>query len=228
MFHKYYDEIYSKKDYKFEVDTILSMIDYKPNRILDIGCGTGNHTMEFFNRGFKINGIDNDPKMIDVAKTKNPDIFAWHYHPFYPGQFKNFDLSISMFNVINYIDDLEELINFFESTFFLTNKNFIFDCWNGVAAMIDLPKRIWKEDGKFKIHINPTIDLMNQTVEIENKIYRNEVSFNYNYKQTLWTPRILKEILKMVGFRKVEMFEWMNTDFKATEKAWKIMVKCDI
>ena len=50
---KYYDLIYSKKDYVNETKFILSMIrqnKVKGKNILEVGCGTGGHAIFLFRR----------------------------------------------------------------------------------------------------------------------------------------------------------------------------------
>ena len=42
----------------------------KYERVLDIGCGTGNHLLHFRRLGLNINGIDASPYMIDLAKKR--------------------------------------------------------------------------------------------------------------------------------------------------------------
>ena len=41
-------------------------------RVLDLGCGTGNLGSLFSERGCDVWGIDFSPAMIDIAKAKNP------------------------------------------------------------------------------------------------------------------------------------------------------------
>lgn len=41
---------------------------------LDIGCGTGNYTIEFSKRGVKMIGIDPSEAMLSIARTRNSDV----------------------------------------------------------------------------------------------------------------------------------------------------------
>ena len=53
-----------------EVDFIEREISYnKKGRILDIGCGTGRHSLELARRGYSVTGIDLSPDMIGKAKA---------------------------------------------------------------------------------------------------------------------------------------------------------------
>ena len=47
---------------------------YEDYEVLDVGCGTGNYTIELFNKGLKISGLEPSELMLDVAKEKNQKI----------------------------------------------------------------------------------------------------------------------------------------------------------
>jgi len=47
---------------------------YHPASVLDAGCGTGRVAIELSRRGRAVTGIDLDPRMLEVARRKAPDI----------------------------------------------------------------------------------------------------------------------------------------------------------
>ncbi len=54
-----------------ECDFIEKEINYnKTGRILDIGCGTGRHTIELTKRGYTVTGIDLSDSMLEQARKK--------------------------------------------------------------------------------------------------------------------------------------------------------------
>ena len=54
-----------------ECDFIENEIDYNKNiRILDIGCGTGRHSIELAKRGYSVTGVDLSDSMLKRAKEK--------------------------------------------------------------------------------------------------------------------------------------------------------------
>ncbi len=54
-----------------EVDFIEKKINFdKSKKILDIGCGTGRHSIELAKRGYKVTGIDLSESQLKRAKEK--------------------------------------------------------------------------------------------------------------------------------------------------------------
>ena len=45
----------------------------KGERILDIGCGTGNHLLLFYRLGLDVTGLDASPYMLDIARSRLGD-----------------------------------------------------------------------------------------------------------------------------------------------------------
>ena len=53
-----------------EVDGLTSLLDIQPDdRILDLGCGVGRHTLEFARRGHKVVGVDRTKSYLERAKA---------------------------------------------------------------------------------------------------------------------------------------------------------------
>ena len=73
---EYYDAIYSFKDYGSEAVQIADLVrSVQPSArtILDVACGTGEHALRLSrDHGFVVDGIDLDPALLDIARTKHP------------------------------------------------------------------------------------------------------------------------------------------------------------
>ena len=70
-----YGKTYDRESFTFgtigECDFIEKEINFnKLTRILDIGCGTGRHSIELTKRGYKITGIDLSESLLKRAKEK--------------------------------------------------------------------------------------------------------------------------------------------------------------
>jgi SAM-dependent methyltransferase len=66
-----YDEnVFTKNSLK-EVDFLTEELALKPGAaILDVGCGTGRHSVELAKRGYKVTGIDLSAEMLKEAREK--------------------------------------------------------------------------------------------------------------------------------------------------------------
>lgn len=56
---------------RLEKELVFSLMDVKPGKTsLDVGCGTGNYTIELAKRGLKTTGIDSSEEMLALAEEK--------------------------------------------------------------------------------------------------------------------------------------------------------------
>ncbi len=54
---------------------LIELLDLAPAaRVLDIGCGTGDHAAELRRRGFQVVGIDADAAMVQRARESHPEV----------------------------------------------------------------------------------------------------------------------------------------------------------
>lgn len=243
LFYEYYDTIYSVKDYSSEVSVILNIYKTRlktvPRSILDVGCGTGNHSILFADQGCRVVGVDLDDKMIEIAKKKprpaedNPAFYCMDVSDV---PRTRFDLAVSMFNVISYIRDIGTLKAFFKSISKKLSVHglFIFDCWNGLAAILDPPKikksKVKLDNETIEIETFPDMNLMDQMVKVKNlvtvKKNGQKKRFEYDYTQYLWTPSTVTMILKENGFDKISVVQDMKQNISAKHNTWKIMFIC--
>lgn len=102
-----YNETRSADPYIAE--RLLKKLNPKTNRLyLDVGCGTGNYTSTFQDKGYHFIGIDPSEKMLEKAKQKNKQV-DWKL-----GQAENIPLKNESINgiigslTIHHWDDLEK------------------------------------------------------------------------------------------------------------------------
>lgn len=65
--------------YFFEMGAVMALLPPPPQKLLDMGCGTGWTSLFFAKRGYEVTGIDVAPDMIDIA-SKNRDKELKNYH----------------------------------------------------------------------------------------------------------------------------------------------------
>ena len=72
-YSKYYDSLYTDKNYKDEsqlIKKIIKKYSSKPVNLLDIGCGTGEYPKLLTSNNLHVTGLDKSSYMIKKAKKK--------------------------------------------------------------------------------------------------------------------------------------------------------------
>src|SRR3989337_1249699 len=85
---RYYDLLYSWKDYEAEAKSLHELIQqHNPGAatLLDVACGTGKH-LELLSEHYEVEGVDIAPEFVDLAKERNPGIVV------HQGDMVDFDL----------------------------------------------------------------------------------------------------------------------------------------
>jgi SAM-dependent methyltransferase len=225
---EYYDLIYSIKNYDGECESLISYFEKfskdKIKCILDVGCGTGNHSIRFAEKGYKVVGIDSSDVMISQAKRKVKGRSL-------PVKFfvqdmrnlclkKKFDAVICLFGTLGYcIRDNEITATFRKIRNHLDVQGlFIFDFWPVHAYA---SKKYWQsvreiEQEKFYIIriMNCTFDLETNVVNLRIRcnVIRNKKlieSFQEEHRLRVFTipevTHILKEnFFEPLGFFKID------------------------
>jgi ubiquinone/menaquinone biosynthesis C-methylase UbiE len=73
---EYYDGFYWAKDYSKEVDFLAAAFErygVKVGNVLEVACGTGNHTKLLAARGYRVTGVDLSHEVLRVARRKLRD-----------------------------------------------------------------------------------------------------------------------------------------------------------
>jgi len=107
---KYYDKIYSFKDYEQEAKKITLIIEQRlrseGRRLLDVACGTGKH-IEYLKDEFDVEGLDISREMLEIARMRNPNV---RFHQADMTDFvlcKKFDVITCLFSAIGYAKSYE-------------------------------------------------------------------------------------------------------------------------
>ncbi len=110
MYADVYDTIYNTKNYNQEVDfleEIFKKFGKSPvHTVLDLGCGTGGHSLVLDQRGYQVCGVDLSQEMLDLARRKASALNRggeWvqgDIRTFKIG--KLFDAAVMMFAVLSY------------------------------------------------------------------------------------------------------------------------------
>lgn len=71
LYESWHNSPHGSTMYRLIEESILTLLDLQPGeRILDIGCGAGNHLLLFSKLGLDISGIDASPYMVSRARER--------------------------------------------------------------------------------------------------------------------------------------------------------------
>ena len=200
-----------------ECDFIESELQFdKSVKILDVGCGTGRHTIELTKRGYSVKGIDLSESQLEQARVKAKNcnlIIDFRQHDARNLPFSNeFDLAIMLceggFPLMETDEmNFEILKNVAKS---LTDKGkFIFTTLNGLFPLYHSVEEFCAsntEDGN-ATYRNNSFDLMtfrdHNITEIEDDL-GNKKTLDCN--ERYYVPSEITWLLKTLGFSKIEIF----------------------
>jgi len=227
-YSKYYNLLYKDKNYQEEYNYISDLIKKHGNNkknILDIGCGTGKHLSFFKKDGYTVSGVDLSKNMISEARKylqQENDLICCKASEF---KFdKKFDIIVSLFHVMSYQTENDELEKVFQNVSeHLTDGGlFIFDFWYGPAVLTDPPvvkiKRL--EDDEVKItritepvmRYNENVVDVNFEVLIENKKTHQVDRLNEIHKMRyLFLPEI-EMLADKTGLKMEKSYKWMTCE----------------
>lgn len=200
-----------------ECDFIEQELDFnKSLKILDVGCGTGRHTIELTKRGYKITGIDLSESMLQKAREKaksfNLDIeFQKHDARNLPIN-KDYDVAIMLceggFPLME-TDEMNFEILKNVSKSLKDECRFIFTTLNGLFPLFHSVEKFMTDNSENDnaTYRSNTFDLM--TLRDHNI---TEITDDSGNKKTLdcneryYVPSEITWLLKSLGFKKIEIF----------------------
>lgn len=183
----------------------LSLVDKYTSKgsLLDVGCGTGNLSIEFARRGFDVMATDLSMDMLQIvhyrAEQEEVDLELGIYDMLDPIPVE-YDTIVASMDVINHLTDLEDVMFGFTNIFqsLKTNGVFIFDVLS--PEYVDALDGYVEDDDEYNFHweshkgdkphsIIHTIDVDVQG-EIERVVIQEETHESGEYRR----------IIKSVGF----------------------------
>lgn len=150
-----YDSMYRAKDYAAECDLlegVWSQSGAAVSSVLDLGCGTGGHSLELTGRGYEVTGVDVSPEMVAIAERKKAAAGAARLDYVVSdvaglALARRFDAAIMMFNVIGYLVEREQRAAAMAAVreHLRPGALFVFDYWHGPAVLASPPVETFRE-----------------------------------------------------------------------------------
>lgn len=236
-----YDALYSDKNYAGECDLIAGAareFGVNVTTILDVGCGTGGHSLEWVRRGKSCTGVDMSPAMIERARVKSaalsddvrPTWIVGDAQSFEaPGQY---DAATMMFAVLGYMNSNNEVLAALGNVrkHLRTGGLFAFDCWYGPAVLGQRPEdRVRVVDtpsGQTIRAASTTVDSFTHLAHVKFRLWSisgdqysgyTEETHNMRY----FFPQEIDLLLRMAGFelKSIKSFPDGQT---ATDETWNV------
>lgn len=191
----------------FEIPALFSMMpDLNGKKVLDLGCGFGEHCMRFVNDGAgQVTGIDISEKMLEVARKENSDSKISYINMAMEDIAQlneRFDVVISSL-AFHYVEDFSGVVkNIYKMLY--EGGLFIFSQENPLCTCHSGGDRWTRDEKGDKIYLN----LANYGVEGE----RESVWFVNNVKKYHRTFSTIINTLIEAGFHIEKMIEPLPTD----------------
>jgi SAM-dependent methyltransferase len=238
-----YDVLYQDKDYGAECDLIEHIFKRYAAKtvqsVLDIGCGTGNHSVELASRGYRVVGIDRSQEMLALALAKaNAHDLPVFFHQGDIRQFelkKTFDCCLMMFAVLGYQTKNTDIIFALNSArkHLVTDGLLIADIWYGPAVLKQRPgdriRVVPTVQGSILRTSQGKLDVLNHLCKVNFRLWEirereliKEVEEEHLMRY--FFPRELELFLETTGFRMVRIGAFPDFDKEPDEDTWNAMI----
>jgi ubiquinone/menaquinone biosynthesis C-methylase UbiE len=238
-----YDTFYAEKPYAAEAEFVHSCIDrYRDGesiRMLELACGTGNHALEFEQRGYKVTATDYSSDMLSQAQEKaervgSRVVFLQQDMRSLTLPANAFDVAVCLFDSIGYVATNESLSNVLMGVHRCLRPGglFVFEFWHAALIKKYDPLRVrkWQLPNSEILRISETVLMPEQQLaSVTYSIYELKSDGTYSHLREVQTNRyfLVQEMshwLTMSGFSPVEWFSGFSRETAITEDSWHIVV----
>jgi SAM-dependent methyltransferase len=237
-----YDAIYRSKGYEDEVAlierTLVRHGHEGPRRVLDLGCGTGNHALPLAERGHSITGVDRSPAMLAQAGQKVRATSA--RVTFHEGDIgdldlgQRFDVVLMMFTVLGYqLEDADVAAALATVRRHLVPGGlFIFDVWNGLAVLADRPgeRQISVDENGSRItrKTSASLDIPRHLCKVSFDLTRagpdgRVQQWQEEHVVRFYFPNELKSLLDRHQLDLLSLRRFPDDEAPADERAWNVV-----
>ncbi len=236
-FRKYarlYNLFNQEKDYRGESSYISALIrQYGAGgtTLLELGCGAGGHAVEFKKEGFEVLGIERSAEMAALAVENGVECVVGDISEV--GLNRQFDGVVSLFHVMSYLTEDEDLVRCFR----LSNEHlvdggvFIFDAWYSPAVSSQKPERrekvVYSEGLELKRLADPVMYADRNVVDVN---YHFSISSPTGDVEESWLETHpmrhfsisdVETLANMTGFQLVKAEEFL-TGAPPSDQTWGV------
>jgi len=239
-----YDLLYRDKDYSEEtrlIDRVVKSYTNGPvRRVLDLGCGTGNHVLPLAQLGYEVVGVDRSAGMLEAARKKaagaaldgkatfhQADIRSFQVEP-------SFDVALMMFAVLGYqLENQDVLAALGTARKHLRSGGlFVFDVWYGPAVLSQGPtervKVIPTERGQILRVATGELDIGRHLCKVSYRLWKIEDGRSGDQTEEThvvryFFPLELKLFLESAGFASLRLGVFPDFDRDPDTSTWNVL-----
>jgi SAM-dependent methyltransferase len=183
--------------------------------ILDLACGFGRHSFEFYRKGLVVTGVDLNPKFIDeanskVIKTKAEIRFIRaDMREFVEPE--SYNHIVMMYNSFGYFkdpaDDMLVISNCFKSL--LPGGKLLISAMGREINRRHMPsgesRHWWEKDGKYRLQ-ECLFNEESSILSIKWILLNGSISSTFDYNVRLYSKQKLLDLLTKVGFDDIQFY----------------------
>ena len=246
QYAKEYDRLYAAKNYGEECDLIEAAIarhaaGRRPVEMLDVGCGTGGHSIELARRGFRMTGVDLSAAMLGHAGEKSAALPETSRPKWMRGDARNFDagrqfdMAIMMFAVVGYLTSNDDALAGLRNIrrHLTPGALFVCDFWYGPSVLSDRPtdrvRVLPTPDGEIIRATNTVLDIARHTAEVTFRLWtvaggKMTAQTRETHLLRYFFPQEFALLLSQSGFAMESISAFPTIDQPLTDETWNALV----
>jgi len=237
-----YDALYEEKDYGKETELLIQVFQkyaqQSVRKVLDLGCGTGNHSLRLASRGYEVTGVDRSQEMLQIADRK---ACSQGLKPrFRHGDIRSLDLGetfdavLMMFAVLGYqVKDADILSTIRTARRHLIGGGLlIFDVWYGPAVLTQgTNERVrtvtnngetWKRTASGKLEVERNlcqVEILLQQMQDGEVLAEAKESHIVRYM----FRKEIERFLELAEFHLLRLGQFPAFDCQPNDETWNVM-----
>ena len=234
-----YDALYEEKDYEGECDLLERIFseyaDGPVKAILDLGCGTGNHSLPLAQRGYEVVGVDRSEAMLEQARTKAGGAVSFEVGDIRDVRLgREVDVVLLLFAVLGYQLSNDDVLAALQTAraHLRSGGLLIFDVWYGPAVLHERPssrlRTIEKGDGRLVRASDGRLDVRRHLCTVDFRISDFEADRLVaesveRHEMRYFFPLELELFLVTTGFSLLRLGAFPDIDRDPDETTWNVL-----